>query len=222
MLSPLLAQDPAAPRLTVYDEVQGTRMDFSGQTLDNWANKVANMLVEEFDFEAGSTALIDLPAGWQSAVIALGVYNVSSIPLFDAPSAPPAPTTVFTTESDAPSWLARGTADVIVVTDDPFGRGVAECGRELPLGAFDFGPTVRFYGDQYIGDHADLTQFADADVGAQRYWVEPWTTTEEFERGVLAPLAAGGSAVMAAGLLSADRLQHIARAEKVTHFLTQS
>ena len=45
MLAPLLATDPAAPRLTVYDETAGTRVEFSAITLDNWANKIANMLI---------------------------------------------------------------------------------------------------------------------------------------------------------------------------------
>src|SRR5699024_12731344 len=41
--------------------------------------------------------------------------------------------------------------DVVLVPDDPFGRGVAESGGQLPLGAIDFGTTVRFYGVDYFG-----------------------------------------------------------------------
>ena len=81
MLTPLLRTDPASPRLTVYDEARGTRMEFSAQTLDNWANKVANMLDEEFELPPSAGAIcIDLPASWQSAVIALGAYNSSRVP----------------------------------------------------------------------------------------------------------------------------------------------
>ncbi|MDK4252598.1 TIGR03089 family protein, partial [Corynebacterium propinquum] len=61
MLSHLLADDPASPRLTVYNEADGTRMDFSAQTTENWASKVANFLREELDLDDGSAILVDLP-----------------------------------------------------------------------------------------------------------------------------------------------------------------
>ena len=86
MLAPLLHNDPASPRLTVYDDARGVRMDFSAQTLDNWASKVANMLDEEFD--AGDEVAIDLPVSWQAAVIAIGAYNSSRTPLIDASGVP--------------------------------------------------------------------------------------------------------------------------------------
>ena len=60
MLAPLLHNDPASPRLTVYDDARGVRMDFSAQTLDNWASKVANMLDEEFDLAPDADILVDL------------------------------------------------------------------------------------------------------------------------------------------------------------------
>lgn len=215
LLSPLL-RDPASPRLTVYDEARGARMEFSGQTLDNWANKVANMLVEEFEVTPGSEVHLDLPASWQSAAIALGTYNAMSVPLFDATPNPPAVT--FTTVDRAALW--EDVPDVVVVSDDPFGRGVVESGGELPLGAVDFGPTVRFYGDQYYGDSAQLSEYAHDDFGPHRYLAPPWASRTEFEYNVLAPLAAGGSVVVATGLVPAERLEHITQVEKVTHFLT--
>ena len=45
LLAHLLHADAASPRLTVYNETTGARMDFSGQTLDNWVAKIANMSV---------------------------------------------------------------------------------------------------------------------------------------------------------------------------------
>ena len=44
-------------------------------------------------------------------------------------------------------------------------------------------------------------------------------STEEFSASVLAPIAAGGSVVVVAGLVSAERLQEIAETEKVTRFI---
>lgn len=218
MLSPLLRTDPARPRLTVYDEARGTRMEFSGQTLENWASKVANMLDEEFELAAGDGAiLIDVPASWQAAVIALGTYASSRTPLFDATSTNP--DVVFTTPARAATWAH--VPDCAVVSDDPFGRGVVEAGGTLPAGTLDFGPTVRFYGDQYFGESPSLQQWAHTELGPHRYMVSPWNSTAQFESRVLAPLAADGSVVVATGLLSAERIEAIAAAEKVTHYLTE-
>lgn len=217
MLAPLLRTDPASPRLTVYDESRGTRMEFSAQTLDNWANKVANLLVEEFEADAETRVGIDVGASWQSAVIALGAYNAGISPLFDATGL--APTVIFTTPDAASRF--PDVPDCVVVSDDPFGRGVVEAGGQLPEGTVDFGPTVRFYGDQYFGPSTDLSRFALPDIEAERYLVPPWKSAAEFERRVLAPLAAGGSVVLVTGPHPAERVEEVAAAEKVTRFLTE-
>ena len=214
MLAPLLQTDPSSPRLTVYDDSRGVRMDFSAQTLDNWASKVANMLDEEFD--SGDEIAIDLPVSWQAAVIAIGAFNSSRTPLMDASGAP-SPDVIFTTLDGGARW--SDVPDCVVVSDDPFGRGVVESGGELPVGTVDFGPTVRFYGDAYFGQSPALSSFAVPGIEAERYLVQDWHTTEEFVSSVLAPIAAGGSVVVVAGLVAAERLQEIAEAENVTRFI---
>lgn len=210
MLAPLLTTDPASPRLTVYDETTGARMEFSGVTLDNWANKIANMLVDEFDATPDTTIRIDLPVSWQAAVIGIGTFAARLTPLYDEGPGD----LVFTTVERFDDWPDAD--DVVVVSDDPFGRGVEEAGGELPLGAVDFGPTVRFYGDQYYGESAQLSDFATDAIGAERWLVSGWSSTSDFQSQVLAPLAAGGSVVVVAGMVSADRLDEIAITEKVT------
>lgn len=223
LLTPILSTDPASPRLTVYDEAAGTRMEFSGVTLDNWANKIANMLVEEFELEAPSAVpgiLVDLPVSWQAAVLPIGIYNAgltftiggdwSEDPATDQP----APQLVFTTPDRVGNWPKA--SDVVAVSDDPFGRGVTETGGTLPPGVVDFGPTVRFYGDQYYGQSPDLTDWRTADLGAERVLVPGWPSREEFDASIMAPLAAGGSVVVLAGMASAERIEQIAEAEKVT------
>ncbi len=218
MLSPLLRTDPASPRLTVYDDARGARMEFSAQTLDNWASKVANLLDEEFELDADAPIAIDLPTSWQSAVIALGAYNSGRTVRF-APEllADATPTTIFTTVDNAARWAE--VPDCVVVSDDPFGRGVVEAGGELPFGTVDFGPTVRFYGDQYFGASPELAEFATPDLGPARYWVPGWRTAAEFRDFVLAPLAAGGSVCASAGPISADRREEIMDTEKIEHIL---
>ena len=103
------------------------------------------------------------------------------------------------------------------VSDDPFGRGVTETGGTLPPGVVDFGPTVRFYGDQYFGDSPELSDWKGAAAStAERVLIPAWTQREEFDADVMATLAAGGSVVVIAGMASADRIEQIAEAEKVT------
>lgn len=215
IMAPLVASQPSIPRLTVYDDAAGTRMEFSALTLDNWANKIANMLDEEFELAPDASVAIDLPVSWQAAVIALGAYTSARTPLLG--SAPESPDVVFTSVDGATAW--SHVPDVVVVSDDPFGRGVVESGGELPPGAVDFGPTVRFYGDAYAGDSPDLAAWSDPSLGPHRYLVGGWKDTRELEQRLLAPLAAGGSVVVVAGLVSADRLAEIEAAENVTHRL---
>ena len=230
LLTPIVSTDPASPRLTVYDETAGTRMEFSGVTLENWANKIANMLVEEFEFDdpsAAPTIVVDLPISWQAAVLPIGIYNagltftVSPGATDTSNTSTPNPNLVFTTVDRVENW-PKGT-DVVVVSSDPFGRGVTETGGTLPPGIVDFGPTVRFYGDQYFGDSPELADWNVPADGAsapgtiaERILIPAWTSREEFDANVMVPLAAGGSVVVIAGMASADRIEQIAEAEKVT------
>ncbi len=219
MLHPLVHSDPASPRLTVYDEATGARQEFSGVTLDNWANKIANMLVDEFDATADTTIIIDMPVSWQAAVIGIGTFAAALTPLFTGHSGTlnddaPAAELVFATVDGFERWPDAD--DVVVVSNDPFGRGVEESGGQLPFGTVDFGPTVRFYGDHYFGESCDLSEFAEDSVGPERWLVTNWSSTSDFRTKVLAPLAAGGSVVIVAGIASADRLDAIAETEKVT------
>ena len=233
MLNHLLNADAAAPRLTVYNESTGARMDFSAQTLENWVAKIANMLEEELELDDDSALLIDLPVTWQAAVIALGAlaagiefdFATSSLADDDADAASQLQAdAVFTSPDkfdlysvgDVATSFDGSAPDVVLVTDDPFGRGVVEAGGELPSGAIDFGPTVRFYGDDYFGQTTPLPElFRDAG-SASRLLSTGWHDKEGFTVSVLHPLAAGGSAVVVSGLTTAERLQQIADNENTT------
>ena len=212
MLASLLAADSASPRFTIYDDARGLRMDFSAQTLDNWASKVANMLDEEFALAPDASIVVDLPVSWQAAVIAVGTLNSSRTPLIDYH--PTAPDIVFTTPDRADD--CADAAECVLVSDDPFGRGVEEAGGTIPPGTVDFGPTVRFYGDDYFGDSPDLSTFAQPGIEAERYLAQDWHGTDSFMSSVIAPLAAGGSVVVVTGSVSDERLQEISTAENVT------
>lgn len=215
LLAHLLNADAATPRLTVYDESTGARMDFSAQTLDNWVAKIANMLEEELDLEPDSTIVIDVPTSWQAAVIALG--SLAAGTTFEFGESTLLADVVFTSPA---RYLAaqerQPQADIVLISDDPFGRGIVESGGDLPAGAIDFGPTVRFYGDQYFGETQPLPEVIAPPETAERLLSTGWNDKTSFTRAVLEPLAAGGSAVVVAGLCPASRLDAIAANEKVT------
>lgn len=214
LLAHLLTVDPARPRFTVYDEHTQSRLDFSAQTLDNWAAKVGNMLYEELDLAPGSHIAISLPSGWQSCVIALGALTAGVTYHFGEDPGAEAEVE-FCTVDRVPENPA---GDLVVVTRDPFGRGVVETGGTLPPGTVDFGPTVRFYGDQFFSPTPRLADLAaSSDLHAEaRVLSTGWIDAPGFQRTVLEPLAVGGSAVVVSGMASEERLRSIAETEKTT------
>lgn len=215
LLRSLLDTDGASPRLTVYNEASGSRLDFSAETLDNWAAKVANMLIEEFDLEPGTGSLIgiDLPGTWQAAVLALGALAAGVDYRIGRPDGAEVQFSMY--RDDGADLDEDFEADLCLVTDDPFGRGVTEIGGELPAGAVDFGPTVRVYGDQFTHPTPRLVDKVTTELPANvRALSTGWTDTQTFTAAVLEPLAANGSAVIVAGLVGTDRLDVITATEK--------
>jgi len=63
------------PLLTVYDDTVGTRTELSYATVDNWAAKSANLLVEELDLGPGATVALDLDGHWTTAVLTLACWK---------------------------------------------------------------------------------------------------------------------------------------------------
>lgn len=235
ILKTLLEADPSVPRLTCYDETTGGRTDLSAQTLDNWASKIANMLHDEFDLVAGDQAWIDLPLIWQAACIILGCERAGVTVSDDEPLV------VFTTAEKLSMWEEKfPDAYLAVLTDDPFGRGVVECGDDIPPGVIDFGPEVRFHPDVYLGagpdsEEAPVIGEASADElinyahqFAQQLELAPksrivshgWLDSESeqvsaplWARNVLSAWTSGGAAVVVRGG-DAARLEAIAGSEK--------
>ncbi|WP_047260524.1 TIGR03089 family protein [Corynebacterium uterequi] len=219
LLAHLLAADPATPRLTVYNDAASVRMDFSAQTLDNWASKIANLLLEELELfpDGDAMVVIDLPPSWQAAVIALGALT-ARVPYTVNASRDTPVAAVFTTVEGCARWANAG-VDVLALTDDPFGRGVEETGLALPPGVIDFGPIVRFYGDYYYGDAPALPDVVAPDGAARRLLSLGWRDDADFAERVLRPLAAGGSCVVVVPPASTQRIDAIAAAEKATERL---
>ncbi|WP_415394563.1 TIGR03089 family protein [Rhodococcus globerulus] len=223
LLGPILAADPAGPRVTYYDDASGERIELSTSTLMNWAAKTANMVRDEFALEPGAKVAVLLPAHWQSVAVLLGVWWAGC-------------EVVLSPESDAE--LAFVTADrlddvadvpeVAALSLDAFGKGLSD----LPIGVADYATSIRVHGDQFraAGAGAALegrsvaeTVRAATESAAARELASSdrvmssasWDSAEELIGRLLSVLAAGASLVQVAHP-DADATARRVGTEKVT------
>lgn len=145
-MAPLLASDAASPRLTTYTDAG--RMELSAETVANWAAKGGNLMVGELGLGPGDVVAVDAPADWMPAVLVLGCWRAGvavcspDSPAFDAAA------TLLTTDADAHPDFG---GEVLLLSTDPFGRGVGEAGGDVPFGIMDLSPELRVQGDRYAG-----------------------------------------------------------------------
>ncbi len=135
----LLTREPGRPRVTWYGD-DGERVELSGAVLENWVNKTANLLVEEFDAAPGTQVLLDLPGHWRTVVWALAVWHVGGTVVVDG-----AGDVVVT---DQPQEHA-GASELVAVALPALARSF---GAALPAGAIDASSAVMTYGDAFGGD----------------------------------------------------------------------
>ena len=223
LLDPILARDPATPRITHYDDATGARIELSGITLANWAAKTANLIRDEFGLSAGSRIAVLLPAHWQTAAVLFGAWWAGAeVVLWADPDADLALVT--------PDRLAdvADVPEVAALSLDAFGRPVPD----LPVGVTDYATSVRIHGDQFSPSGAGVALdgmtvpevVAAARESAQRQELalgdrilseREWSTPAELIDGLLAVLAVGGSLVQVSNADPAARDRRI-ETEKVT------
>ncbi|PVZ14922.1 TIGR03089 family protein [Actinomycetospora cinnamomea] len=214
LLGPLLADDPARPLITFYDDVTGERIELSGATFANWVAKTANLLRDECDVEPGTPVAVLLPAHWQTAAALLGLWWCGAEAVAD-----PAGAEVALATEDALD-AASGAGLVVGFSLDAFGRGLdrAASGGALPGDAVDYATEVRVHGDHFaplapVPDDAPAlagTDVAGVVAAARSRAAElglaagdrvlstldwPLATTGGLVDGLLAVLAAGASLV---------------------------
>ena len=78
ILDPLMASDPAGPRITYYDDATGERIELSTATLVNWAAKTGNLLRDEMGAGPSSRVAVLLPAHWQTAAVLFGIWWIGA------------------------------------------------------------------------------------------------------------------------------------------------
>ena len=226
LLDPILAADPAGPRITFYDDATGERVEVSAVTLANWAAKTANLLRDEFGFEVGGRVSVLLPAHWQTAAALLGIWWAGGEVILGADDSADVAMVSGDRLDDAPD-----TEEVLAFSLDAFGKAVPD----LPIGMTDYATSVRVHGDQFRvagsgsaaaaldGRSVDEVLAAAGERAAARSWTASdrvmssasWTTADELIDGLLSVLVVGASLVQVANP-DEGKSQRRAETEKVT------
>ena len=223
LLSPILAADPAGPRITYYDDSTGERIELSAVTLANWAAKTANLLRDEFGLSPGGVVAVGLPAHWQTAAVLLGAWWAGAEVVLGGDS-----------EADVALVTAAGVEsavadEVVALSLDAFGKPVPD----LSVAVTDYATSVRVHGDQFVptgtgsaaldGIPVEDLMSAARDGAEQRSWsptdrilsTMEWASTGDLVDGLLSVLAAGASLVQVTNMDESARARRIVN-EKVT------
>jgi uncharacterized protein (TIGR03089 family) len=233
----LITREPGRPRLTWYGD-DGERVELSGAVLENWVNKVTNLLVEEFDAGPGTRIAIDLPTHWRTIIWALATWRIGA-------------TTIFTWTdgadgADLVKGPVKGKADVVITTRPGVWEGTGpeivavalpalarRFDGELPSGSVDAASAVMTYGDKVgwapqVDEmavavetarpvlHRDLLRgISPADSGRRALVTTADRDTDLVLREVLGVWSAAGSVVLAT-TTDPDRLERIGDTERAS------
>ncbi|MGV0741606.1 TIGR03089 family protein [Mycolicibacterium sp. XJ870] len=208
VLDPLLASDPAGPRITYYDDATGERIELSAVTLANWAAKTANLLRDEMGAGPGTRVAVLLPAHWQTAAVLFGIWWIGAEVVLSGAADIGLCTRDRLDEADD----AAGGGEVAVLSLDPFGKPAAD----LPVGVTDYATSVRVHGDQIVPERhpdvaldgrsvADVLDSARNSAAAQGIAgtdrvlsTATWDSADEIVDNMLAIFAVGASLVQVA------------------------
>ncbi|MFG3697460.1 TIGR03089 family protein [Micromonospora sp. NPDC047620] len=214
-----IAPDPTRPLLTWYDDATGERTELSGATLANWVAKTANLLVDEVAVGPGDTAGVLLPPHWQTAAVLLGCWS-AGLRVADTPGDVEVLFAAVARLAEADAWSA---GERYVLALAPFALPM----RQVPAGFADYVSEVRAHGDHftpYAAGGEELVERARRRAGElgiardDRVLVDTGVYPDPVD-WLLAPLAAGASAVLCANL-DPSRAEPRAATEKVTRALT--
>ena len=229
ILDPLMATNPAGPRITYYDDATGERIELSTATLANWAAKTANLLRDEMGATPGSRVAVLLPAHWQTAAVLFGVWWIGCEVVSSGTENPEADIALCTAARLDEADAAVGMGEIAVLSLDPFGKPVPD----LPVGVTDYATSVRVHGDQIVPGRVpgpaldgrsvdDVLAAARASAAAQGLTAEDrimstaaWETADDIVERLLAVYVVGASLVQVANP-DPDLLDRRRRTEKLT------
>lgn len=225
ILDPLLAADPAGPRITYYDDATGERIELSAVTMANWAAKTANLLRDEMGAGPGTRVAVLLPAHWQTAAALFGIWWIGSEVVLDGDADMALCTRDRLDEADD----AVSGGEVAVLSLDPFGKPAPD----LPIGVTDYATAVRVHGDQIVPERvpgpalagrsvSEVLEAARNSAAAQGFTADDrvlssaaWATPDELVANLIAVYAAGASLVQVANP-DVDAQERRRTTEKVT------
>ncbi|MEV0670663.1 TIGR03089 family protein [Mycobacterium sp. NPDC050441] len=208
VLDPLLAADPAGPRITFYDDATGERIELSTVTMANWAAKTANLLRDEMGAGPGTRVAVLLPAHWQTAAVLFGIWWIGSEVVLDGDADMALCTRDRLDEADD----AVSGGEVAVLSLDPFGKPAPD----LPIGVTDYATAVRVHGDQIVPERvpgpalagrsvSEVLEAAQNTAAAQGFTdrdrvlsTASWATPDELIANLVATFVAGASLVQVA------------------------
>lgn len=187
LLDARLAEDPASPLITFYDDATGERIELSAATFANWTAKTCGLLASK-GVRDGEGVGLWLPVHWQSAAIITACWRLGARPLMN---------------EAAPVIVAHAPRidEALDEADEVLGLALAPmAGRlsEVPLGAEDFAIEVPGFADSWTGPHpAEVIVEPLADLAGKRIL----TTASEWDDHSIAallvtPIATGGSLVL--------------------------
>lgn len=211
LIDPLLAADPAGPRITYYDDATGERIELSTVTMANWAAKTGNLLRDELGAGPASRVAVLLPAHWQTAAVLFGIWWIGAEVVMGE-TVSPADVALCTADRLAEADEAVGVGEVAVLSLDPFGKPAPD----LPVGVTDYATAVRVHGDQISPEGrpgpalngqtvTDVLAAATASAATREFTATDrvlstadWNTTDALVGNLLAVYAAGASLVQVA------------------------
>lgn len=217
LLARALADDPARPLLTAYDDDTGERTELSVLTFANWVAKTANLLRDDLAVPPGARIAVRLPLHWQAAVWLQAAWALGLAVDLDVAGQ----VDVAVVEHPA-AGLAPMTADEVVSLGlGPMGLARPGVVPAYP-GALDYDREIHGHGDRFIADAApdpaapalhaggrdvSATALVGAALGSppvaaggRLLVTEPLRTVESVLGALLVPLATGTTAVLCAQL----------------------
>lgn len=238
LLRTALATDPSRPLVTYYDDATGERVELSVATFANWVAKTANLLQGDLSAEPGDRLALLLPAHWQTAAWLLACSSAGVVTDLGGDAAA---ADLVVSGPDTLEAARACPGERIALALRPMGGrfpqtpdGFLDYAVEAPGQGDRFAPLVPVGpadpalvlpgGEELTGAEVVARARADAGArglapGARVLSALPYDDWEGVSAGLLAPLAAGASVVLAPRLASLDAasLDKRKESERITH-----
>jgi uncharacterized protein (TIGR03089 family) len=220
----LLADDPARPFVTYYDEASGERSELSVRSLANWVVKTHHLLGTELGLGVGDRALVDVPAHWISVPVLLGAFTAGlalrpdggAEVAFVSPGVAADATDVY---AIAPGSAAVGFRGAPPAGTEDYVAAVRPQADKWPSVQLTAGPDDPGLPGLSRGEAMDRAAARAAELGlaagGRLLSTHSWSGPDDWIDDVLAPLAVGGSVVFVVNA-SDDVLARRADQERVT------